>query len=162
MQAMEELLAGILEGECRDNEESLAETHRPQESSSAPWEPSVGPERRACRTSVTDNATASWAATADCCTNFCSHEQSSFGYGLCMAVTTAPSLEVTCATTAECVAAHLEGKPTETSKLVSTTVCEVVGKNIARFVVCPPYTAFVFALVHSVLLRQPDSRGATS
>jgi hypothetical protein len=156
MQAMGELVAGILEGECRDNERSLVESHRPQASSSAAWEPAVGPGKRACRTSVTDNATAAWAVTADACTNFCSHEQSSFGYGLCMAISTAASIEVSCATTAESVAAHLEGKPVESSNLVSAKVREVVGKNIDQFLVCPLCTLIVLHFVHIEMLRLPE------
>jgi hypothetical protein len=143
MQAVGKLVAGIMEGECRDNERSLVESHRPQASSSAAWEPAFGPHKRACRTSVADSTAASWATTADTCTNFCSHELSSFGYGLCVAISTAPSMEVSCATMVEHVAAHLDGKPAESSKLVSTTVREVVGKNIAQFVVCPLGTVFV-------------------
>jgi hypothetical protein len=137
MQAMGELVAGVLEGECRDNEQSLVESHRPQASTSAAWVPAVGPDKCACRANVTANATAEWASTAAACINFCSHEQSSFGYGLCMAISTEPSMEVCCDTTAECVAAHLEGKPVETSMLLSAIVQEMVGKNIAQFVVCP-------------------------
>jgi hypothetical protein len=103
----------------------LEESHRPrsrrsptapQAVSTVTWVPPVQPVQRGCRASMTANKTATWAATAATCTNFCSHKQSSFGYGQCMAVSSDPMMGVNCPTTAECVTAHLEGKPAESFK----------------------------------------------
>jgi hypothetical protein len=71
-----------------------------------------------------------------------------------MAISTAPSIEVSGAMMVERMAAHLDGKPAESSKLVSATVREVVGKNIAQFVVCPLGTIFV---CNWPTLRLPES-----
>jgi hypothetical protein len=135
MQAMTMLLNGILEQECRTSERSLVVLHK-SSSQSGPWEPTVILHKRGCRSTVTDNATATWEKTADADTNFCSHEQSSIGYGLCLAVSSSGTpLEVVTTTTAESIAAHLEGKATETAKLVSAGFQELVGRHIAIFMV---------------------------